>query len=299
MIINQATLAETYVGLSTVFNAAFQGAADPWYTRLAMTVPSSGRSINYKFLLDFPGLREWIDERLIKSLEGKEWIVTNKDYEATVGVDRNDIEDDQLGVYNPIVSALAQEAKFHPNQLFADLITGGGAADCYDASYFFATDHPVGSGTGSNYDAGASTAWYLVDTSRPIKPFIFQLRKAVQLVQMFQDTDPEVFMRRQFLFGVDCRYAAAYGMWQLAYKSTQAFTPAYYAAARAAMMGLENADGRKLGIIPNLLVVPPSLEGAARELLKAQTIIGDSTAGGSKTNVWQGSAELLVIPELA
>lgn len=299
MIINQATLAETYVGLSTVFNAAFQGAADPWYQRLAMMVPSSGRSINYKFLLDFPGLREWIDERVIKSLEGKEWIVTNKDYESTVGVDRNDIEDDQLGVYNPLVAALAQEAKFHPNQLLADLITGGGAADCYDDSYFFATDHPRGDTVASNYDAGASAAWYLMDTSRPIKPFIFQLRKAVQLVTMFQATDPEVFMRRQFLFGVDCRYAAAYGMWQLAYKSTQALTATYYGNARAAMMGLENADGRKLGIRPNLLVVPPSLEATALELLKAQFIIGDGTAGGSKSNVWQGSAELLVVPELA
>ena len=209
MIINQATLAETYVGLSTVFNAAFQGAADPWYTRLAMTVPSSGRSMDYKFLLDFPGPREWIDERLIKSLEGKNWEVVNKDYEATIGVDRNDIEDDQLGVYNPIVSALAQEAKFHPNHLFADLIIGGGAADCYDGGYFFATDHPVGAGTQSNYDAGASTAWYLVDASRPIKPFIYQLRKAVQLVTLFRENDPQVFMRRQFLFGVDCRYAAA------------------------------------------------------------------------------------------
>lgn len=299
MIINQESLANIYTGLSAVFNAAFQSVANPWYTLLAMTVPSTGRSIDYKFLLDFPGMREWIGDRLIKSLEGKKWEVVNQDWESTIGVDRNDIEDDQLGLYNPIVAALAQEAKFHPNQLFADLITDGGAADCYDGSYFFATDHPVGEGQASNFSAGGGTAWYLLDVSRPVKPFIFQDRKPVQLVRMDREDDLNVFMRKLFYFGVDARYAAAYGMWQLAYKSTQTLNGTYYGAARAAMMGLENADGRKLGVKPNLLVVPPSLEGTARELLNAQFIIGDATAGGSKTNIWQGTAELLVIPELA
>jgi hypothetical protein len=47
------------------------------------------------------------------------------------------------------------------------------------------------------------------------------------------------------------------------------------------------------------MVVPPSLEAQAREILQAQFIIGDPTSGGSKTNIWQGTADLLVVPELA
>jgi phage major head subunit gpT-like protein len=50
---------------------------------------------------------------------------------------------------------------------------------------------------------------------------------------------------------------------------------------------------------PNLLLVPPSLEAQAREILQAQFIIGDPAAGGARTNVWQGTADLLVVPELA
>lgn len=298
MIINQENLANIYVGLSTVFNAAFQEGPPPWYEQVAMTVPSSGRSLDYKFLLDFPGMREWIGDRVIKSLAGKNWIVENKDWESTIEVFRNDIEDDQIGLYNPIVAALAQEARFHPNQLIAALIAAGAAGDCYDGKKFFATNHPVGRTTGSNLDAGASTAWYLIDNSRPVKPFIFQSRKPVQLTAMDRETDTNVFMRRSYLYGVDARYAVAYGMWQLAYKSTQDLTPTYYAAARAAMMGLTNADGRPLGTKPTLLVVPASLEGTARELLNAQFVIGDATAGGSKTNIWQGTAQLLVCPDL-
>jgi phage major head subunit gpT-like protein len=64
------------------------------------------------------------------------------------------------------------------------------------------------------------------------------------------------------------------------------------------MMSVKNADGRPLGIRPSLLVVPPSLEESAREILQAQFIVGDAVNGGYKTNIWQGTAELLVVPEL-
>ena len=51
------------------------------------------------------------------------------------------------------------------------------------------------------------------------------------------------------------------------------------------MMGFRADGGRPLGIKPNLLVVPPSLESAARKLL-----VKDENGG----NEWAGSAELLV-----
>jgi len=61
---------------------------------------------------------------------------------------------------------------------------------------------------------------------------------------------------------------------------------------------MTNSEGMPLGIRPTLLIVPPALEGKAREILHAQFIIGSDTAGGSKSNIWQGSANLLVVPEL-
>jgi phage major head subunit gpT-like protein len=298
MIVNADALARLYTALSAVFNAAFQE-TKTWHEGPAMVVPATARIMDYKFLLDFPQMVEWVGDRVIRSLSAKNWQVTTKDYEATIEVDRNDIEDDQLGLYNPMVAALAQEARKHPDQLVADLLANGFATACYDGQYFFDSDHPVGTGTASNTGGGAGTAWYLLDTSRAIKPFIFQLRKAVQLTRMDRPDDEHVFMRKQFRYGVDYRGAAAYGLWQLAYGSKQDLTTANYAAARAAMMSLTNADGRPLGITPNLLVVPPSLEGTARLLLNAQFVIGDDTAGGSKSNIWQGTASILVAPELA
>ncbi|MBI4796865.1 MAG: Mu-like prophage major head subunit gpT family protein [Deltaproteobacteria bacterium] len=298
MIINAQNLANLYVGFNTAFNAAFQ-AAEVWHPRVAMQVPANTRIMDFKFMLNFPMVREWLGDRQIQSLPVEAYQVAVKDWESTIEVDRNDIEDDTLGLYTPIVTALAEEARKHPDYLVAQLLKNGFATSCWDGQYFFDTDHPVGAGTASNYGGGAGTAWYLLDTSRAIKPLVHLLRKTIELTRMDRADDEHVFMRKKFRYGVDARYEAAYGLWQLAYASKDTLNTTNYAAARAAMMSLTNAEGRPLGIKPNLLVVPPTLEATAREILQAQFIIGDPTAGGSKTNVWQGTADLLVMPELA
>jgi len=164
---------------------------------------------------------------------------------------------------------------------------------------FFAADHPVGEGTASNDGGGADTPWFLLDARRAIKPFIYQLRQPVQLTRMDRSDDEHVFMRRTYRFGVDARYTCTYGLWQLAFGSRQPLDLTNYAAARTAMMSLKNADGRPLRVKPDLLVVPPSLEAIAREILEARYVLADEAAGGMKNNVWKGSARLLVAPELA
>lgn len=78
--------------------------------------------------------------------------------------------------------------------------------------------------------------------------------------------------------------------------ASTALSAANYAAVRAAMMAYTDSDGQPLGVMPNLLVVPPQLEATARTVLNAEIIQG-TQAGIS--NVWRNSADLLVIPELA
>lgn len=44
-------------------------------------------------------MREWIGDKVVKSLAAFNYTIRNKDWEATVEVDRNDIEDDQIMGY--------------------------------------------------------------------------------------------------------------------------------------------------------------------------------------------------------
>lgn len=296
MIINQANLTGVYLGFSSVFNEAFNNTPS-FIDKIAMVVPSSSRLNDYKFMLQFPSLREWIGDRQIRSLGGASFQLENRDYEATVEVDRNDIEDDQLGIYQPIVAELGRAAKQHPDLLAAELLANGFTRPCYDGKPFFAVDHPVGNKTVSNNGGGSGTAWFLLDTTKAVKPFIFQRRSNPQLVRQDAPEDEQVFMRKKYRYGVDYRGAVGYGLWQLAYGSRQDLNSSNYAAARTAMMSLKNEEGTPLGIIPNLLVVPPELEAQAKEILTAE-LLGLS-GEGTKSNIWRGTAELLVVPWLA
>lgn len=67
--------------------------------------------------------------------------------------------------------------------------------------------------------AGKDTAWYLLCTTRPVKPLIYQERKKAKFVSKTQETDDNVFMRNQFLYGADSRGNAGFGFWQMAYGS--------------------------------------------------------------------------------
>lgn len=62
--------------------------------------------------------------------------------------------------------------------------------------------------------------WFLFCTSRFLKPFIYQVRKKIKFVFLTRDTDENVFMRDEFVYGADGRSNAGYGFWQMAYGST-------------------------------------------------------------------------------
>lgn len=80
-------------------------------------------------------------------------------------------------------------------------------------------------------------------------------------------------------------------------KGTTALSAAAYAVARAQMMGLKDDGGESLDIMPDLLVVPPSLEETARLIINADTI-PNAAGTAAETNVWKGSARILVVPRL-
>lgn len=63
------------------------------------------------------------------------------------------------------------------------------------------------------------TAWYLLDNSGLIKPFVVQVRQAPNFVYLNNPTDPNVFWAKQFIFGVDSRSAYDVSLWFKALRS--------------------------------------------------------------------------------
>ena len=78
-----------------------------------------------------------------------------------------------------------------------------------------------------------------------------------------------------------------------------------YVAARSKMMSWLGEDGKPLSIEPDLLVVPPQLQGIAKNILEADMIANAATglAGSNivlnQNNTFKNTARLLIAPDLA
>lgn len=298
MEINNANLKTLY----TAFNAAFKGGlgqAESQYSQIATTVPSTTAAEEYGWLGQLPGLREWLGDRVVHAIGNHGYTVKNRPFELTVGVPRTAIEDDNYGVYAPLMTEMGRAAAAHPDQLSFGLLQDGRSALCFDGQPFFSATHPVINDKGKTVtasnvsDSGAGTVyWYLMDTRRAIKPILYQTRKEPNFVALTSETDENVFNRSQYLYGVDARRNVGFGFWQLAHSSNKALDADNLKAAITAMETLAGDHGRPLGISPNLLVVPKALRFAAQRLLNAELV--NDGSGVQVTNDLAGSLELLV-----
>lgn len=236
LIVNAATLSNVFTNIKTTFHKAFDAAPSQWQ-QTAMLVPSTGKQNDYSWLSSFPRMKKWVGDKVVKALEAFKYTIVNDDFEATVEVDRNDIEDDNLGIYGPQAQSAGYSAKQLPDEIVSELKNNAFTSKCYDSQYFYDTDHAVGDG------AGGTTSVSNKGTKK--------LSNA-----------------------------------------TLAAAEASYGAARTAIMSFKDDEGRPLGVVPNVLEVPPALEAMGNLLLTADKLNDNSP------NPYKGTATLLVNPRL-
>jgi phage major head subunit gpT-like protein len=298
MEINNATLKSAGVG----FNAAFArglASSSSLKDRIATTVLSTTKTNEYGWLGKAPRFREWLGDRVINAIAKHGYTLTNRSFENTIGVDRDDFDDDNLGIYAPLFEELGNAAQTFPDELIFELLKLGFSSLCYDGQYFFDVDHVVLDAAGkptsvANTDGGTGLPWFLMDVSRPLKPLIFQSRKPfTNLVRKDKEDDDNVFFRKEFIYGIDGRCQVGFGFWQQAWGSKQTLNAANYETARVAIGSMKGDYARPLNLNPRLLVVPPALEGAANAIVKSALV------NGGETNKWAGTAEVMVVPLLA
>jgi len=302
MIVNQANLSILF----TAYKAAFQGGlgqAPSQYGQVATIVPSSTSIEEYAWLGQLPGMREWIGDRVVQGLSTHGYNIKNKLFEMTIGVPRTAIEDDQYGVYGPLFTEMGRSAAANIDQLVFSLLGAGRTALCYDQKPFFSVAHDVINAKGKTVsqgnvdDDGTGPTWYVLDTTRALKPMIWQNRKAPNFVAKDKETDENVFNSAEYKYGIDSRGNTGFGFWQLAYASNKALNKANLEAAIVAMTSRTGDQGRPLGINPNLLVTPPQLEFQAAGLMN-NDFIGVAGAG-AENNELKGRLMPVVVPWLA
>ena len=275
------------VAFSAIFKKAF-GGVESHMNKIATIVPSSTSSNEYAWLGAFPSMRKWVGDKIVNEFSGHSYTIKNEPWELTIGVHKHDIDDDNLGIYTPMVSELGSSAIRHQDDLVFNALKNGTSKKCYDGQYYFDTDHPVNGKSVSNYFAGGQPLWTILDTSRSIKPIIFQERQKPEFSAVKDSNDAQVFLSGRYMYGVEARYNVGYGFWQMAVASAKDLTAANFGEARLAMRKFTNDEGAGLGLSPTVIVVHPDLEVAAEKLFATKTLDG----GGD--NSLYGKVEIIV-----
>jgi phage major head subunit gpT-like protein len=152
LVVNEATLSALFKSFKTIFNEALS-AYQPQWEAGGMKVTSTTSVETYAWMGAFPKMREWIGERFIKNVNAQAYNVANKTFEDTMSLKRTSIEDDQYGVFSPVVKAQAIAAAQLWDDLFFTLLNNGFTGKSYDGLAFFSTTHK----SGSNKDSGGGS----------------------------------------------------------------------------------------------------------------------------------------------
>lgn len=313
MIINAVSLASMFQTFKTLFNEAMKNATTRAYanqllvTEIAMEMVVSGAATVHGWMNQVPGMKEWIGERQVNNISVGKITATNRPFESTISVPRDDIEDDQYGVYSPLMSAMGAAAQELWMEIaMAALIDNGNWAD---GNPFFCTGRKLNVDLDISITNAATTAlskaavetglstmrswmlhggqpakvtpkylvvgpsleatakqiveaqiisdgsigvsntspamslqvrvdptlvgsyaayWFILGEKAGIKPVCVQKRKLPVFTAMTKDTDENVFMRKEYLYGTDARGEGFLTLPFLAYRGGVA--PAAWAA---------------------------------------------------------------------
>jgi phage major head subunit gpT-like protein len=138
-------------GIQQLFMQEFAGVgtAPPSWEQYCSIVDSNKDQERYSWLGSVPKMREFTDERKLKSLIESNYSIRNRKWEDTLSIEREELEDDQYGQVRLRIQSMAQEARRHPGELATDtLMAGSTTGVCYDSMSYFSASHVT---TGAEY----------------------------------------------------------------------------------------------------------------------------------------------------
>ncbi len=151
MEITQGNLEAVFTGLKATFNEAVQGTENERINRLMEVVPSTSGAEQYPTATLLGDLEEVLDEVTITNIGTFVQSVPNRTFARIVQVKRNDIADDNIGVYRPGVRQLGRRAALYPLRLAAEVLPAGFTDQWIDGTTIFSDSHEwVGGQSWSN-----------------------------------------------------------------------------------------------------------------------------------------------------
>lgn len=299
MALTEAEVLEALVATMSAKYTTGLNAATPQWNKIATEVPSSSAANFYGWLKDLPGIAEWVGERQLAELGKHGYSITNKTFESSIKVKRDDVDDDQIGMYSVIAQNYGRQVALFPDQLSFPLLVAGFSTLCFDGQNYFDTDHPLGDSGNSVYsnvvgDPSADTGspWFVLDNSQILLPIVYQNRRPF----VFKNMNPNeeyAWFNNALAAGVDGRCNVGFGFPQICIGSKAELTGANYEAAKTLLGNMKKSDGTPLGTRATTLVVGTGNEAAAKKLISRMLI------DGGDSNIYFNDVEIVVSPYIA
>jgi phage major head subunit gpT-like protein len=298
MPVNTSTLRNVELEASNAFLKGLQAMTPTAYRLFTQVFKMNTKTVEAPILSMVEPLREWIGPRLLTTLSVRSYAITAKDYERTVRIPRNAIDDATYDLWMPQLETLGRQADALPDQQVFLKLANGKVDLCYDGLAFFSASHPTGqvvagvAQTFSNLIGSGSPAWYLFDTTKSIMPMVWGDRKAPEYAQFWSPDDDRVFYFNEYVQGVFMRGVADYGFPQFATRIENVLDANNFENALVAMTSIKNDNGQNMGVRPSLAIIPPSLEPAAKRLW------GRATLSTGEDNINYQAIKYVVSPYL-
>jgi phage major head subunit gpT-like protein len=140
--ITPAVLAGVYQNFNTRFQAGLTS-APIWWNKLAMQIPSATAEELYAWMQKIPKMRQWVGNRVMNRLAADAYRLVNSDWEDSVAVEKNKIEDDRLAIFGKMFEMMGLQAGKWPDQQCTLLLKNFATNLCYDGLPFFDDNHPI------------------------------------------------------------------------------------------------------------------------------------------------------------
>lgn len=195
MIVNDISTLDP--AIRGVFQQAYDNGEDPRdITPFITQVDSNRDKEDYAWLGAPPAMREWVGSRVDKSINDYKYEIANRKFEGTLSINRDTIEDDQLGAIAQRARELAFRARTLVRKLFYETLITGETALGYDGVAFFSASH---TGTQSNIiSSGSGTS---------LTGLKADINIAESMMMGLKDDQGEPYNEGEMQFGIVCHPA--------------------------------------------------------------------------------------------
>jgi len=148
--INKANLTDFFENLKVEFDNGLNAEIGNALRSAAMDIPSTSSQNKHAWLNQIPQVREWLGDRVVNNIQSNSLTVVNRKFESTIEMTREEIEDDEHGVYANLAGIMGNNARDFPDELLVEALLNGQTDTWADGTAVFSDSRTYGSNTIDN-----------------------------------------------------------------------------------------------------------------------------------------------------